>query len=144
MTKILEIFLSRSFFNCLHSLLQREFITTEDISLVKLQKSAYSKSIGRTGKKKKDSIPSPLSEWFCTLTPMLFPRFTAASTRMSRRIKKRRFGGRQSLGFWSRVIPIRSPWVFPRVYLRITLHENFFFFFLILLCSSLTAKLLNL
>ena len=82
----MEIFLSRSFFNCRHALLQREFITTKGISLVKLQKSPYSKNVGRT-EKKKDSIPSPLSERLCTLTSMLFSRFTAASTRMSKRIK---------------------------------------------------------
>ena len=87
MDKIMEIFLSRSFFNCRHALLRREFITNKGISLVKLQKSPYSKNVGSTEKKKKDSIPSPLSEQFCTLTSMLFPRFTAASTRMSKRIK---------------------------------------------------------
>lgn len=45
MDKIMEIFLSGSFFNCQHSLLQREFITTKGISLVKLQKSPSSKNI---------------------------------------------------------------------------------------------------
>lgn len=52
MDKIMEIFLSRSFFNCRHALLQRELITTKGISLVKLQKSPYSKNVGRPEKKK--------------------------------------------------------------------------------------------
>ena len=73
MDKIMEIFLSRSFFNCRHALLRREFITNKGISLVKLQKAPYSKNVGSTEKKKKTVFPHHYQSNSAHLPPCFSP-----------------------------------------------------------------------
>lgn len=99
MDKIMEIFLSRSFFNCRHALLRREFITNKGISLVKLQKSPYSKNVGSTEKKKKRQYSLTIIRAILHTYLHAFPQIHSCFDKNVQKNKKWRFGGRQSLGF---------------------------------------------
>ena len=108
-------------FNCLHFSLQLGFTSTGGISLVRPQKTPYSRNTGKDWKQ--DRIVTYYQRESIRIFLCIWPGAQLLQTSMSNRIKKGKWFSEVSS---PRVTPIWGTAVFPKVYLPITLHGSLF------------------